>query len=131
MGTVQLYWREGHGVCLKNSVSLHVSLNRRRMRMRANSSVQPRAAQPLHHCDRLCHPLSLPFPSPLLMHSPSPSLPLPVVRAGCKVHSCLIYHPPSLHSPVQSLATHTDTAPRPTPDPHLLSFYSKEAASIN
>lgn len=119
-------------VCLKGSVflSLSVSLNRRRMRMRANNSVQPRVAQPLHHCDRPCH-FSLSFPSLLLLHSLPPSLPLPVVREGCEVHSCLIYQPPSLHSPVQSLATQTDTAPRPTPYPHLLSFYSKEAESIN
>lgn len=74
-----------------------------------------------------------PSPSLPLRHSPSPTLPLPVVRAGCKVHSCLIYQPPSHHRPVQSLATKTDTAPRPKPYPHLLSpfFYSKEAAPIN
>ncbi len=114
------------GVCLKRSVSLSVSLNRRRMRMRANSSVQPRVAQPLHHRDRPCH-FSL-SPSSALSVSLSS---LPVVRAGCKVHSCLIYQPPSLHSPVHSLATQTDTAPLPTPSHHLLSFYTKKAASIN
>lgn len=70
----------------------------------------------------LSHSCSLPRPPFSLL--------LPVVRAGAKVHPCLIYQPPSLHSPVQSLTAHTDTAPRPTPNSHLLSFL-QQGSSIN
>lgn len=83
MGVVQFYGRDGIGRRVWKAARLCpcLCLNRRRMRMRANSSVQPRVAEPLHHRDRPCH-LSL---SLSLLLSPSSSLlpPPPSGKGGC------------------------------------------------
>lgn len=89
------------------------------MRLKGNMAVVGEQAENENE-NKQCAAKSSPALSFLLLFHP-PSLPLPVVRVGCKVNSCLIYEPPSLRRSVQSLATQTDTAPGP--HPHSLSFY--------
>ena len=106
-------------VCLKSSMSLSrsVCLNRRRMRMRTNSSVQSRVAQPLHQRDRPCH--LPPSPPPL-----APSVSLPSTPSGKDgVLSSLLPNlsttPPS--TALYSHYLHTLTQ-HPGPNPTLIHY---------